>query len=132
MYDQVRQQHYEGLMTKMSVRLRGDTAYQMCEFRLRQVPHLQCIWMTCTHAHVHTCTQMHTCTHVHLHTCIQVPYLVHMDVEPEFLCTLATKFIYRVYSTLERVPCFDLFIVERGVNTASTRHSNVCLASISS
>jgi len=76
----IRAQRYDVLLDKMSVRLRGDTAFRMCEFRLRQVP-----------------------------------YLMHPDVEPEFLCSLALKFTTRVYSHLERVPCHDLFIVERGV-----------------
>ena len=44
-----------------------------------------------------------------------VPFLVHPDLEPEFMCNLAIRFHTCVYSRLERVPCTDLFIVERGV-----------------
>ena len=44
-----------------------------------------------------------------------VPFLVHHDLEPEFMCNLAIRFTTSVYSRLERVPCTDLFIVERGV-----------------
>ncbi len=44
-----------------------------------------------------------------------VPFLVHPDLEPEFLCSLAIRFEVRGYSRLETVPCDSLFIVERGV-----------------
>ena len=44
-----------------------------------------------------------------------VPFLVHPDLEPEFMCNLAIRYQTNVYSRLERVPCTDLFIVERGV-----------------
>ena len=44
-----------------------------------------------------------------------VPFLVNPDLEPEFMCNLAIKYRTNVYSRLERVPCTDLFIVERGV-----------------
>ena len=44
-----------------------------------------------------------------------VPFLVDPSLEPEFMCHLAIKFRTCVYSRLERVPCTDLFIVERGV-----------------
>ena len=76
----IRSRRYEGLLQKMSTRLRGDAAYRMCEFRLRTVP-----------------------------------FLVHPDLEPEFMCNLAIKYRTCVYSRLERVPCSELFIVERGV-----------------
>ena len=36
----VRVKRYEALLQKMSMRLRGDTAYEMCRVRLRQVPYL--------------------------------------------------------------------------------------------
>ena len=64
----------------MSTRLRGDTAYELCRVRLRQVP-----------------------------------YLVHPDLEPEFMCSLAIKYTTAVFSRLERVACTNLFAVERGV-----------------
>ena len=35
--DQIRSKRYEGLLGRMSMKLRGDAAYRMCEFRLRQV-----------------------------------------------------------------------------------------------
>jgi len=76
----VRSRRYEALLQKMSVRLRGDAAYRMCEYHLRTVP-----------------------------------FLVSPDLEPEFMCNLAIKYRTCVYSRLERVPCTDLFIVERGV-----------------
>jgi hypothetical protein len=44
-----------------------------------------------------------------------VPYLIHPDLEPEFMCNLAIKYSISVYSRLERVPCTNLFVVERGV-----------------
>ena len=44
-----------------------------------------------------------------------VPFLVHPGLEPEFMCHLAIRYSTRVHSRLERVPCVDLFIVERGV-----------------
>ena len=44
-----------------------------------------------------------------------VPFLVHPDLEPEFMCNLAIRYKTMVYSRLERVPCFNLFVVERGV-----------------
>ena len=44
-----------------------------------------------------------------------VPFLVHPDLEPEFMCNLAIRYRTNVYSRLERVPCTDLFVVERGV-----------------
>ena len=76
----IRSRRYDALLQKMSVRLRGDAAFRMCEFRLRSVP-----------------------------------FLVHPDLEPEFMCNLAIKYNTNVYSRLERVPCSDLFVVERGV-----------------
>jgi hypothetical protein len=76
----IRSRRYDALLQKMSVRLRGDAAFRMCEFRLRSVP-----------------------------------FLVHPDLEPEFMCNLAIKYATNVYSRLERVPCTDLFVVERGV-----------------
>ena len=76
----IRSKRYEQLLSRMSTRLRGDTAFRMCEYRLRAVP-----------------------------------FLVHPDLEPEFMCHLAIKYKTNVYSRLERVPCIDLFIVERGV-----------------
>ena len=66
----VRSRRYEGLLQKMSTRLRGDAAYRMCENRLRAVP-----------------------------------FLVHPDLEPEFMCNLAIKYKTTVYSRLERVVC---------------------------
>jgi len=75
-----RSKRYEALLKKMSMRLRGDAAYRMCEYRLKSVP-----------------------------------FLVHPDLEPEFMCHLAIRYHTAVYSELERVPCSDLFIVERGV-----------------
>ena len=44
-----------------------------------------------------------------------VPFLVHPDLEPEFMCNLAIKYKTNVYSRLERIPCTELFVVERGV-----------------
>jgi len=76
----VRSRRYEGLLQKMSTRLRGDAAYKMCEFRMRSVH-----------------------------------FLVDPDIEPEFMCNLAIKFVTRAYSRLERVPCTDLIIIDRGV-----------------
>ena len=35
-----RTRRYDALLGKMSQKLRGDAAYRMCEFRLRQVPYL--------------------------------------------------------------------------------------------
>jgi len=76
----IRSRRYESLLYKMSVRLRGDAAYRMCEFRLSTVP-----------------------------------FLVDTNLEPEFMCQIAIKYRTSVYSKLERVPCTDLFVVERGV-----------------
>ena len=45
----------------------------------------------------------------------KVSYLVHPDLEQEFVCHLATKYNTCVYSRLERVACTELFVVERGV-----------------
>jgi len=50
-----------------------------------------------------------------------VPFLVHPDLEPEFMCALAIKSTTHSYSKLERVPCADLFVVERGVVAKSGR-----------
>jgi len=44
-----------------------------------------------------------------------VPYLVDSDLEPEFMCSLAIKYSMAVYSRLERIPCTDLFVVDRGL-----------------
>ena len=44
-----------------------------------------------------------------------VPFLVHPDLEPEFMCNLAIKFSTHVFSRLERLMCLNIFIVERGV-----------------
>lgn len=76
----VRVKRYESLLAKMSTRLRGDTAFEMCRKRLRKVD-----------------------------------YLVHDELEPEFMCSLAIKYATSVYSRLERVSCSNLFVVERGV-----------------
>ena len=53
---QIRSKRYEGLLGRMSMKLRGDAAYRMCEYRLRQVT-----------------------------------YLVHPDVESEFMSNLAIR-----------------------------------------
>ena len=45
----------------------------------------------------------------------QVPYLVHPDLEAEFMCNLAIKYAISVYSRLERIHCNNLFVIERGV-----------------
>lgn len=44
-----------------------------------------------------------------------VPYLTNPELEAEFMCNLAIKYSMTVYSRLERVPCTNLFVVERGV-----------------
>ena len=77
---QIRAKKYEYLLGRMSMKLRGDAAYRMCEFRLRQVP-----------------------------------YLVHPELEAEFMSNLAIKCGISVYSHLERVPCMRLIIVDRGI-----------------
>lgn len=76
----VRSRRYDRLLQKMSTRLRGDAAFEMCRLKMRKVP-----------------------------------YLVHPELEPEFMCNLSIKYATTVYSRLERVPCTNLFVVERGV-----------------
>ena len=44
-----------------------------------------------------------------------VPFLIHDELEPEFMCDLAIRSSTRAHSRLERVPCVDLFVIERGV-----------------
>ena len=44
-----------------------------------------------------------------------VPYLIHPDLESEFMCNLAIRYTISVYSRLERVPCTNLFVIDRGV-----------------
>lgn len=44
-----------------------------------------------------------------------MPYLVHTELEPEFMCSLAIKYTTSVFSRLERISCVSLFVVERGV-----------------
>ena len=44
-----------------------------------------------------------------------VPFLVSPVIEAEFMCNLAIKYSTNVYSRLERIPCTDLFVVERGL-----------------
>ena len=45
----------------------------------------------------------------------QVPYFAHPDLEPEFLCHLATRFEIAVFSRRERIPCQNLFVIDRGI-----------------
>ena len=45
----------------------------------------------------------------------RIGFLVNPEIEPEFICALASKYVTRVYSMLERISCQDLFIVDRGV-----------------
>ena len=85
-----RYQRQAHLLDMMSVRLRGDATYHMCEHKLRHVP-----------------------------------YLTHPDAEPELLCHLTLLFTMRVFSSLERVPCTDLFVVERGL---IARHGKLAMA----
>ena len=56
-----------------------------------------------------------TTYHMSEHKLRHVPYLCHPDAEPELLCHLTLLLTMRVFSSLERVPCTDLFIVERGL-----------------
>ena len=44
-----------------------------------------------------------------------VPFLVRPDLEPEFMCTLAIRFVTSAYSRLEHLSCRILFVVERGL-----------------
>ena len=44
-----------------------------------------------------------------------VPFLVHAELEPEFMSALAIRFKKFVYCRLEHLPCTSLFIVERGL-----------------
>ena len=76
----VRSKRYDRLLQKMSTRLRGDAAFEMCRMKMRRVP-----------------------------------YLVHPELEAEFMCNLSIKYVTSVYSRLERVPCTNLFVIERGV-----------------
>ena len=49
------------------------------------------------------------------HKLRHIPYLSHPDAEPELLCHLTLLFTMRVFSSLERVPCIDLCVVDRGI-----------------
>jgi hypothetical protein len=76
----VRAKRYDRLLQKMSTRLRGDAAFEMCRMKMQRVP-----------------------------------YLVDPQLEAEFMCNLSIRYVTSVYSRLERVPCTNLFVIERGV-----------------
>lgn len=97
----------EGLPEELSVKLRSYFRDLRRVFRSRR--HNALLSQMSTRLRGDTAMLM--CAH-HLKA---VPFLVHHDLEPEFMCNLAIRYATVVFSRLERVPCVNLFIVERGV-----------------
>ena len=60
----------------------------------------------------------------------KVPYLNHDEIEPEYMCELAVRYVTKVYSQMERLPCHNLAIVDRGMAVKNGRFylGGSCLA----
>jgi hypothetical protein len=97
----------EGMPEELAVKLREYFRQLKRVFRSRR--HNALLSQMSTRLRGDTAVRM--CEH-HLKA---VPFLVHPELEPEFMCALATRYSSEVYSRLERVPCTNLFVIERGI-----------------
>lgn len=89
--DYERQHAYDGLLHKMSIQLRGDTALQI------GVKQLAAVW--------------------YFHPDPASENLAHHAVEKEFLSVVALNLTTAAYEQREILPTFDLTIIDRGVAT---------------